>query len=187
MPAFAGIRVYPRSPLHMMDNLWSPWRSHYVSTPNERTSEGCFLCRATISTVDPEAARGALVVAAFEHTIVLLNRYPYNAGHLLIAPRQHVGDLTTLPSEVTHELMDATQLGLRVLESELHPHGVNVGANLGASAGAGVPDHLHIHLVPRWNGDTNFMPVIGETKVVSEFIDVMCDRFILAFNALRPS
>lgn len=101
---------------------------------------------------------------------------------MLIAPRDHVGNLAEIPAHVSHEIMDVTQKALRVLERELHPHGVNVGANLGSAAGAGVPGHLHIHLVPRWNGDTNFMPVIGEVKVVSEQIEEMWARFTEAFS-----
>lgn len=132
-----------------------------------------------------ETSQDYLVVSSYEHCLVILNRYPYNAGHLLIAPRKHVADLATLDSQIARELIDVTQLSLRALEQELQPHGVNVGANLGASAGAGVPDHLHIHLVPRWNGDTNFMPVIGETKVVSELIDVMWTRFVDTFRSLE--
>ena len=175
MPASAGIFVSP-PPRPMMEQLWSPWRSAYIAS--DQSSEGCFLCKAAA----PDAEqRLVLVVARFEFTIVLLNRYPYNAGHLLIAPKEHTGNLGVLPTAQAHELMDVTQVALRVLQAEMRPQGVNLGGNLGAAAGAGVPDHLHIHLVPRWNGDTNFMPVIGEVKVVSEQIDEIWDRFSKAF------
>lgn len=162
-----------------MEQLWSPWRSSYIAASAERSADGCFLCAAANEDADD---RSVLVVARFPSTIVVLNRYPYNAGHLLIAPTEHVAGLAEVSSDHAHELMDVTQTALRVLEQELHPHGVNVGANLGSAAGAGVPGHLHVHLVPRWNGDTNFMPVIGEVKVVSEQLDEMWKRFTTAFR-----
>lgn len=162
-----------------MEQLWSPWRSSYIASSAERSAGGCFLCAAATEEVDDLSV---LVVARFPSTIVVLNRYPYNAGHLLIAPAAHIAGLDALPREHAHELMDVTQTALRLLETELHPHGINVGANLGAAAGAGVPGHLHVHLVPRWNGDTNFMPVIGEVKVVSEQLEEMWTRFSAAFR-----
>ncbi|MBK6290202.1 MAG: HIT domain-containing protein [Ignavibacteria bacterium] len=162
-----------------MEQLWSPWRSSYIAASAERSASGCFLCAAAKEDAD---ALSVLVVARFPSTIIVLNRYPYNAGHLLIAPSEHIADLTDVERNNAHELMDVTQMALRVLERELHPHGVNVGVNLGSAAGAGVPGHLHIHLVPRWNGDTNFMPVIGEVKVVSERLDEMWQRFTEAFR-----
>mgnify|MGYP003473050788 CR=1 FL=1 len=162
-----------------MEQLWSPWRSTYIASTAERSADECFLCAAALEVDDPQSA---LVVARFPSTIVVLNRYPYNAGHMLVAPIEHVAGLASLSSDAAHELMDVTQIALRVLESELHPHGVNVGANLGAAAGAGVPGHLHVHLVPRWNGDTNFMPVVGEVKVVSESLMDMWAKFSAAFR-----
>ena len=103
--------------------------------------------------------------------VVLLNRYPYNSGHVMVAPYTHVADLTQLPAEVGHELFDLTQLVLAALQAEYRPDGYNVGLNLGTSAGAGLPGHLHLHAVPRWSGDTNFMPVLGNTKVLPEALD----------------
>jgi ATP adenylyltransferase len=97
-----------------------------------------------------------------------MNRYPYNAGHLMVVPNIHCGDFGTLPADVAAEMMSVMQLSHTALTEMFHPHGFNMGANLGRVAGAGVPDHLHMHLLPRWNGDTNFMPLISETKVVSE-------------------
>lgn len=161
-----------------MDNLWSPWRSSYITSAEQRSEDDCFLCHASLSDIDRQSA---LVVAVFPSSIVVLNRYPYNSGHLLIAPKDHISDLANISPHVAHEIMDVTQISLRILDDVLRPHGVNVGANLGAAAGAGVPGHLHIHLVPRWNGDTNFMPVLGEVKVVSEQLDDMWGRFTSAF------
>ena len=160
-----------------MDNLWSPWLSQYVASADETNAEGCFLCRCAQET----PSNSNLVVASFDHTFVVLNRYPYNAGHVLVAPHEHVGDLVALDANVSHELMDVTQLSLKVVAEVLSPHAANIGANLGRHAGAGVPDHLHMHIVPRWNGDTNFMSTISETKVVSDALDDLWTRFSAGF------
>ncbi len=161
-----------------MEQLWSPWRSAYIHAGDERESSGCFLCHCA-------QQRGAdldsLVVAAFVHCVVVMNRYPYNAGHLLIAPRIHEGALEALPKIVAAEMMEVLQRTVEVTNAVLHPHGCNVGANLGRHAGAGVPDHLHFHVVPRWSGDTNFMPVLAEVKVVSDSLEQMWHQFSAAF------
>lgn len=99
-----------------------------------------------------------------------MNRYPYNSGHLLVAPYRHIGDLSQLDRAEAHALIEAVQLSLHVLRTTHAPHGFNVGTNLGRTAGAGLPDHVHVHIVPRWNGDTNFMPILAEVKVISEFL-----------------
>lgn len=117
---------------------------------------------------------------------MLLNRFPYNAGHLLVAPVDHEGDLTKLSTERAAALMHAVQWSAAVLQGELKPHGINIGANMGTASGAGVPDHLHIHLVPRWNGDTNFMPVLAEVKVISENLHTMWERLGKAFSRTSP-
>ena len=161
-----------------MHNLWSPWRSIYIETPREDRDDGCFLCDAASSrenTVDN------LVVARFPQTFVVLNRYPYNAGHLMVVPNVHEGDLAALDEAVATEIMQSVRKALTVMNNVLHPHGVNVGANLGEHAGAGVPGHLHIHLVPRWSGDTNFMPTIAETKVASAALEELWTTFSKAF------
>lgn len=167
-----------------MQNLWSPWRSEYISSSDAREHASCFLCMCAAAT---EATVENLVVAQFKHTIVVMNRYPYNAGHLLIAPREHIGELDALQSDVAHEFMDVLQTAVRITREVLQPHGCNVGANLGRVAGAGVPDHLHMHVLPRWSGDTNFMPTIAETKVISESIAETWRRFNEAFaSAPKP-
>lgn len=171
MPASAGIVVYGK--YGSMEQLWSPWRSAYVSDEHRHASSDCFLCSASEQGADDAEW---LVVARFPSTIVVLNRYPYNAGHVLIAPHVHEGNLVQLTDVQAQELMFATRVVVKALESELHPHGVNIGINMGAAAGAGVPGHLHIHCVPRWNGDTNFMPVLGDTKVISELLPEMRAR-----------
>lgn len=138
----------------------------------------CFLCEVSKAS---ESTSSNLLVASTEQVVVVLNRYPYNAGHLLVAPRLHEGSMELLPSDVATDIMAVMQLCIHVLKSELRPHGFNVGANLGSASGAGVPDHMHMHIVPRWQGDTNFMPVLGEVKVISDHLESMRRRLTEAF------
>ena len=154
-----------------MERLWTPWRRAFVEGGDAR-DEGCFLC--TKSAADDDRAN--LIVARSERGFVLLNLYPYNNGHLLVAPYEHAGDLARLDATVAAELMHLTQRSVAVLERVYRPDAFNVGMNLGKPAGAGVPDHLHVHVVPRWNGDTNFMPVVGNTKVLPESLDQTYER-----------
>ena len=179
MPALAGIVVFRR---YCMDQLWSPWRAAYVTDEHRHASSECFLCSAADQTSNDEEW---LVAARFDASIVVVNRFPYNAGHVLIAPLLHEGNLTLLPEEHAIELMKVTRIVVRALEDELHPHGVNIGVNMGSAAGAGVPNHLHIHCVPRWSGDTNFMPVLAETKVISELLPEMRQRLASAIARVR--
>lgn len=165
-----------------MDQLWSPWRSAYLQREHDRDTEGCFLCGCAQAA---EATEQNLVVARFPRTIVLMNRYPYNAGHLLIAPIVHHGDLATLDTADSAELMTVTQKALRVVGSVLSPHGCNVGINLGVDAGAGVPDHLHVHIVPRWRGDTNFMPVLADVRMVGTRLEELWQSYVAAFAKQR--
>lgn len=145
------------------------------------TANTCFLCEAAKASI---ATSNNLLITSSEQVVVVLNRYPYNAGHLLVAPRIHEGSLPAIPPQVAAELMEILQWSVRVVTAELKPHGINVGANLGSASGAGVPDHLHIHVVPRWQGDTNFMPVLAEVKVISESQEIMRARLIEAFQRL---
>jgi ATP adenylyltransferase len=147
-----------------VERLWSPWRSKYVSHAGE--SDDCFLCTHASSEDDAEHH----VLYRASRTFIVLNAYPYNSGHLMVAPLRHVGDIHELERGELHELMDETRHAVRVVEQGLEPHGFNVGMNLGRVAGAGLPGHLHVHIVPRWGGDTNFMPVVGETKVMPELL-----------------
>jgi ATP adenylyltransferase len=160
-----------------MDHIWAPWRSQYIaeSSGPVPVAPGCFLCRALAET--PDRDRSNLLVLRGEHASVFLNRYPYNNGHLLVAPNLHRGALTDFEAEALHNPVELMQRCVDVLESLLRPHGFNIGLNLGAAAGAGLPGHLHWHVVPRWNGDTNFMPVLGETKVIVESLEAFYDRF----------
>jgi ATP adenylyltransferase len=149
-----------------MERLWSPWRMEYINAPHG-DDDSCIFCEL-LNAGDDE--KGFILVrdgSAF----ALLNAYPYNPGHLMVAPARHVGELTELTES---ELIDASRLqqrAVRALRDEMSPHGYNIGMNLGRVAGAGVPDHVHWHVVPRWNGDTNFMPVVGVTRVLPESLE----------------
>ncbi|MFW6118764.1 MAG: HIT family protein [Planctomycetota bacterium] len=146
-----------------MDRIWAPWRIDYVSQP-QKDSDGCFLCAAAQRNRDEED----LVLWRGAHSLCVMNRWPYNNGHLMIAPLTHTADLADLSDEVLLEQMQMLRRARNVLGDVLSPGGFNVGINLGAAAGAGLADHLHWHIVPRWNGDTNFMPVLAETKVIPQ-------------------
>jgi ATP adenylyltransferase len=147
-----------------MERLWSPWRSEYVT--GQGGGAGCIFCDR-LEEVDDAAAH---VLYRAPRTFVILNAYPYNSGHLMVAPVRHVGDLADLEGAERSELMEVTTRSISVIREAMQPDGFNVGVNLGKVAGAGVPGHVHIHVVPRWNGDTNFMPVVGETKVLPEML-----------------
>ena len=146
-----------------MERLWSPWRLAYVTGTSSAT--GCIFCDAA-GTSNPE--RDALVLVRGRVSYVILNLYPYNNGHLMVVPNRHVGSLAAATADELSEMMRFTRDAEIALTEAYQPQGINVGINLGRPAGAGVLDHVHIHLVPRWNGDTNFMSVIGNTRVLPE-------------------
>jgi ATP adenylyltransferase len=148
-----------------MERLWSPWRSQYIQAfGTEKEYKGCVFCDALHGDADDER----YLVRRHEHCFTLLNLFPYNSGHLLIIPNTHTDSLLDLDRECYVGMMDAVRSWISVLNTVMHPHGYNLGANLGRTAGAGIDQHIHYHIVPRWNGDMNFMPVIGDTKVISE-------------------
>jgi ATP adenylyltransferase len=159
-----------------MRNLYAPWRMEYVGAAQE---PGCLFCR--VREAPPEDDRRNLVVLRGGDALVMLNRYPYNNGHLMVAPRAHVGSLADLDDDQSLAVVRLTRRSLRVLEAVMHPAGFNVGVNIGRAAGAGVADHVHVHVVPRWDGDTNFMPVLGEVKVVNEHLDRTWETLAAAF------
>jgi ATP adenylyltransferase len=150
----------------------------YIGGPPEA---GCLFCR--VREADLSQDRRNLVVWRAERALVMLNKFPYNSGHLMVAPRAHVASLEQLDDEDALALHGALARSLRVLRRELEPEGFNVGANIGKAAGAGIPDHVHLHVVPRWNGDTNFMPVLAETKVVNEHLDRTWEKLAASFSA----
>jgi ATP adenylyltransferase len=161
-----------RSPYTLgVERLWTPWRREFIEGIDKRAGE-CFLCTVPSEHDD----RGNLLLFRGERVFVVLNRYPYNSGHLMVAPYAHTGDLASLESPTADELMHVTQESVDVLQRGYRPDGFNIGMNLGRVAGAGLPDHLHVHVVPRWGGDTNFMPVVAETKVLPESLDQTYDR-----------
>jgi len=144
-----------------MDHLWSPWRLAYIT--GGASAEGCVFCSAQS---DPEA--DALVVFRGTTCFVILNLFPYNNGHLMVIPNRHIASLGAATPEELSELIALTRVSEVALTETYAPHGLNMGINLGKSAGAGILDHVHMHVVPRWNGDTNFMTVVGKTRVLPE-------------------
>lgn len=154
-----------------MDILWAPWRSKYIEGfKDEKTDPNnnpCFICEAFNSNDDNKS----LVVYRNNNCFVLMNKYPYNSGHLLIAPNNHLATLDEIGDDVLFEMMKTINLSINALKELSNPHGFNIGINIGRVAGAGMPGHLHIHIVPRWNGDTSFMSVISNTKVISQTLE----------------
>ena len=158
-----------------MERLWAPWRMQYVGVEQR---PGCLFCRVIENPDDPDAE---LVVWRPEGAIVLLNKFPYNPGHAMVAPIQHVPSLEDLDDDASLALAQAVRRTLTVLRATMTPHGFNVGANIGSAAGAGIPDHVHLHVVPRWNGDTNFMAVIDDVKIVNEALAQTAEKLKRAF------
>ena len=146
-----------------MDYLWSPWRMQYLQE-NKTESEGCVFCAIAAGEEDER------VLARTDLSYAVLNKYPYNPGHLMIVPKRHVSDLTDLEAAEHLDMQELLARSERALRGAGDPHGFNIGMNLGRVAGAGIPDHLHWHLIPRWGGDTNFMPAIGQTRVLPELL-----------------
>ncbi len=159
-----------------MRQLWAPWRLEYVQGADEDT--GCVFCRA-----GEAGDREGLVVHRGERAFVLLNKFPYASGHVLVAPFRHEGDFAALGPEEAAEIHGLAATAMRTLAETMQPQGYNVGWNLGRIAGAGVVDHVHLHVVPRWTGDTNFMPVLAETKVLPESLEQTYDRLSRALGS----
>ena len=186
-----------------LERLWAPWRIGYVTgedlaqetlepAPDTLLSGGessCFLCRAAVDPMDLDTDRANHVVWRRERTITVLNRYPYNNGHLLVAPRQHVGDFQDVRPNVHAEIADTLSRLLGLMARVLNADGFNVGLNLGRVAGAGLPGHLHWHLVPRWNGDHNFMPTLAGARVIPQSLDAAWEilRKMLASPGPQPT
>ena len=162
-PVPNGVKCSPMTDFETAHRLWAPWRMEFIRQPKETD---CFLCR--IVREGPAHDAENLVVHRGPTGLLLLNRYPYNGGHLMAAPLRHVGRLQDLTAAERGELMELACRAERLLERVMRPQGFNVGVNEGAAAGAGLADHVHLHVVPRWEGDTNFMPVLGATRVVPQ-------------------
>ena len=150
-----------------MEIKFTPWRMAYISGADTAASAECVLC--ALGREAPATAN--LVLRHGTSCYVLMNRYPYNTGHLMVVPYQHSADLAGLDAAVADELFDLTRKSVAALTAAMAPHGFNIGMNLGRTAGAGIDEHMHMHIVPRWNGDANFMPIIGGTKLIPEALD----------------
>ena len=163
-----------------MKHLWAPWRMAYVSSTPQETGEGCFLCAAAGGSDD-----ASLVVDRGDLAFVLMNRYPYTSGHLMVVPIRHSAGVLALTPEEGEAMFAATQRAVRALTEMMHPDGFNIGINQGSAAGASA-EHVHVHVVPRWAGDTNFMPVLGDVKVLPQALETTAAHLREAFARLGP-
>ncbi|MCS6876393.1 MAG: HIT domain-containing protein [Aquificaceae bacterium] len=163
-----------------MKLLWAPWRSSYVEKVDEQ--EGCFLCDAVSQ--PEEKLREYLVLYRGKKAFVIFNKFPYNPGHLMVSPIAHIGDYALLDDETVMEMHKLTKVCLGLMKEVMKAHGVNMGYNLGRAAGAGLESHIHLHIVPRWFGDTNFMQTIGDVKVISQDLFELYDRMKPIFMRL---
>jgi len=162
-----------------MKQLWAPWRMEYILNEVDKKN-GCIFCRFPAAN-DDEKYR---IAYRSEKCFVILNKFPYNNGHVMVVPYRHTGNLLELDEAILLDLQQTLRKTIRVMEEIMQPHGFNIGMNIGRAAGAGIDEHLHYHIVPRWNGDTNFMPVIGQTKVVSESLTATWQKLHEAFGRL---
>jgi ATP adenylyltransferase len=167
-----------------MDTLWSPWRSKYIDGFKHKKNdekEKCFICGAVN---DSEHDEERLVAGRYDHVIVMMNRYPYTNGHILVAPKRHIGDFLKLTHEELAEINIVNQKCVAALTAMYKPQGFNIGANLGECAGAGLPGHIHYHVLPRWNGDTSFVSTLSDIKVVSYSMEETYQQFCKELNKI---
>ena len=150
-----------------MDRIWSPWRMEYIESHRDDEDAGACVFCSLLS----EAGAEDRVLERRDLAFVTLAKYPYNPGHLLVLPTRHVGELDDVKPDEAAEVFELLRRSVEILREASEPHGFNIGLNLGRAAGAGIPQHLHWHVVPRWGGDTNFMPVVGETRVLPELLE----------------
>ena len=160
-----------------MNKLWAPWRMDYIRTPRE---DGCVFCKKHQSTKDREN----LLLFRGEESFVLMNLYPYSNGHLMISPYKHTSNTNDISEIGNQEIMSLTNKSMEIIKNIMGADGFNIGANLGKAAGAGIEEHLHFHIVPRWIGDTNFMPVVGNTKVIVEGLQEAWDSMKPQFDLI---
>jgi ATP adenylyltransferase len=165
-----------------VDRIWSPWRMEYLESHREGESgdgpDACVFCALL-----GDGAEEHRVLERRDRAFVTLAKYPYNPGHLLVLPTRHVGDVEDVDADEAAEVFELVQRSIRVLRDASDPHGFNVGLNLGRVAGAGIPGHLHWHVVPRWGGDTNFMPVVGHTRVLPELLEQTYEKLAPRFRS----
>lgn len=169
-----------------MDTMFTPWRKKYITgkdaSADKIPSSGCVFCEA-INAADGDA----LIVARSVHVFAILNLFPYNSGHLMVIPYQHVSTPEDLPDDALLDLLVTTNRAIRVLREAYQPHAFNLGANIGQAAGAGIAQHYHFHIVPRWSGDANFMTTIGETRVIPDTLENMQQELKSIWDRLYPS
>lgn len=158
-----------------MERIFAPWRIEYIRSPKH---EGCIFCDFPKENRDDER----LILHRGKMSFIIMNNYPYNPGHLMIAPYRHVGQLEELTQEEMEEIMSLASMAVRAIKESMSPDGFNIGINIGRVAGAGIEDHIHLHIVPRWNGDTNFMPVLADVKVIPEAVE---DTFRILKEAMK--
>ena len=163
-----------------MEHLWAPWRLGYILN-NEKKHDGCFLCEALNRAEDTKT----FILHRARHCYVIMNLYPYNNGHLLIVPNAHVPDMNLLSVEELTDLMRSTQEAVNILKKDLSPEALNVGINIGKPAGAGLPEHMHVQIVPRWTGDTSFISVFDKTRVMPELLHDTYKRLKPYFEKLK--
>lgn len=161
-----------------MDRIWAPWRIQFIHEHRRNPNCGCVFCEIAA----PGDEREKLVLYRGEHSFIVMNRYPYNCGHLLIIPNRHTADLSILSKDEHAELMSLCSKSMAVLTERVEAAGFNCGFNFGRLAGAGILDHLHLHVVPRWAGDSNFFPVIGDMRSMPEYLHSTYDRLLDGFN-----
>jgi len=161
-----------------MDRIWAPWRMSYIKAI--ASEEGCVFCTAW----NTEEDREKLVLERTEHSLIMLNRFPYTNGHMMAAPKRHTSDLDELSDVEMLDLMKSVRRARNLLQKIARPDGFNIGVNLGRGAGAGIEDHLHIHIVPRWVGDSNFMTVVGDIRIIPEGLMITYDMLYEALSSL---
>ncbi len=164
-----------------MKRLWTPWRMAYLKAPKGSETGGCIFCDKIKDAVEND--RENLILLRGEHAFLMLNLYPYSNGHMLVVPYHHSAELEALDPPTLQEMMLLVNRAIQALRTVMKPQGFNVGANLGRAAGAGVEDHVHFHIVPRWVGDTNFMPVLSEVRMIPELLPQTYDQLKRAFDA----
>ena len=162
-----------------METMWAPWRSEYISGTTEKPkNEGCVFCEALLTTDDHERH----IIYRGNAAFVILNKYPYNNGHMLVLPKRHISRPDMMTAEERGEIMDLIVKAQTVLYQVYNPGGVNIGANIGAAAGAGIAAHMHFHVLPRWNADVNFMTAVANTRVIPESLDETWEKIRKAWN-----
>ena len=161
-----------------MKNLWAPWRKEFILGKKEK---GCIFCKRLKEKKDRENH----ILFRGRKSFVILNRYPYNSGHLMVSPKRHIGKLENLRKDELSELAFLCQKAVKIMKEALKPDGLNLGMNLEKSSGAGIADHLHIHIVPRWDGDTNFMPVLADTKLISLSLEDVYQQLKKRFDKIK--